>query len=266
MVVVHTAFDVVDGGTADALAGALGLEAISPFGPAWPPEQVKVVTYVPPAAADIVVAAMARAGAGIIGRYTGCSFQTPGVGTFRPEPGTNPTVGTVGEQTAVDETRIEMVAPASAADDVVAALVAVHPYEEPAFDVFPVASGAGFVGRSGSLPAPRSLSELSRSVGAVLATRCRFAGEPDRPVTTVAVVPGSGRSFLPAASGVADVLVTGDLSHHAAREALDRGLAVIDAGHVPTERPGLEKLYASVSEIAEVVDLGATDPHPWEEP
>ncbi len=266
VVVVHTAFDVAEGGTANALADALGLEAIRPFGPAWPPEQVKVVTYVPSASVDLVVTAMANAGAGVIGRYTGCSFQTPGIGTFRPGPGAAPTVGTVGEQAAVDETRIEMVAPASAADDVVTALAAAHPYEEPAFDVFPVASGAGFVGRCGSLPTPWSLSDLSRFAGSVLATRCRIAGAPDRSVRTVAVVPGSGRSFLPAASAVADVLVTGDVSHHAAREALDRGLAVIDAGHVPTERPGLASLYASVSEIVDVVDLGAPDPHPWEEP
>ena len=80
-----------------------------------------------------------------------------------------------------------------------------------------------------------------------------------------AVVPGSGGDFLTsAADAAADVIVTGDVGHHRVRAALDRGLAVIDPGHIPTERPGLARLYAAVSEVApEVRDLRELDADPW---
>ncbi len=80
----------------------------------------------------------------------------------------------------------------------------------------------------------------------------------------VAVVPGSGRSFLGHARG-ADVLVTGDIGHHDARQAAEAGLAVIDPGHAATERPGLRRLYAAVAQIAaDVVDLTGVDADPWQ--
>jgi hypothetical protein len=96
----------------------------------------KLVVFVPADSLDPVRDALFAAGAGRIGDYERCSWYTEGTGTFRPLPGASPTVGAVGEEERVPELRLETVFPAERHDDVVAALRAAHPYEEPAFDVF----------------------------------------------------------------------------------------------------------------------------------
>jgi len=101
-------------------------------------ETRKLVVFVPPDALDAVRDAVFAAGAGRIGDYEHCAWQTEGVGTFRGLPGANPTVGEVGQEERVVEVRLETVFPAEAHHTVVAALRAAHPYEEPAFDVYPL--------------------------------------------------------------------------------------------------------------------------------
>jgi hypothetical protein len=98
----------------------------------------KLVVFVPPEALEAVRDAVFAAGAGRIGEYERCSWHTEGTGTFRALPGANPTVGEVGADERVAELRLETVFPADRQDDVVAALRAAHPYEEPAFDVYPL--------------------------------------------------------------------------------------------------------------------------------
>jgi len=263
--VVHTAYDVAPGGCSDALANALGLTQTRGFGPAWGADAVKIVTFVPPDRADDVAAAMAASGAGDIGNYTACSFRSEGTGSFLAGPGTAPMAGEVGAFNSELEIRLEMVAPAGLADLVVAALVAAHPYEEPAFDVYGVQGNAGMIGRIGDV-IPVTLGDLATHVGEVLETAPEVAGDRESTVSRVAVVPGSGGSFIEAVAQDTDVLVTGDVSHHAARRALDAGLAVIDAGHVPTERPGVRNLYAAVSRVFAGARVMTDDPHPWEGP
>ena len=164
------------------------------------------------------------------------------------------------------EVRVEMIAPRSRVARVVAALVAAHPYEEPVYDVYEVQANAGFVGRAGSLDAAATLGALAAQVADRVGGNVRVAGRTRHPVTRVAVVPGSGGDFVAAAAACADVLVTGDVSHHQARDALERGLAIIDPGHAATERPGIATLYAAVAQLATgVVDLTHLDPSPWEE-
>jgi hypothetical protein len=234
----------------------------------WGAEAVKLVTFVPEDDVEAVAAAMARAGAGSIGRYAGCSFRSPGVGTFVAPEDADPAVGRAGETNAEAEIRLEMVVPGGGRDRVVAAMIAAHPYEEPAFDVYERRGDAGCVGRLGHLANPTPLSHLARLVEGRLGGVVRWAGASDHPVRRIAVVPGSGADLIDVAvSAGADVLVTGDVSHHRARAALERGMAVVDPGHVATERPGLERLYAAVSEIAgTAVDLRELDPDPWRAP
>jgi dinuclear metal center YbgI/SA1388 family protein len=266
LAVVHTAFDVIPGGTADALAGAVGIIDAGGMGPLEGSGGVKIVTFVPSAQVDGVAAAMAAAGAGSIGRYDGCSYRTDGVGTFVPSSEADPVVGEGGTMHLEPETRLEMYAPATRADAVAGALVAAHPYEEPAYDIFAARSNEGFIGRWGPLAEPVSLAELVQTVEMNLPSGiARVAGERQDPVRTVGVVPGSGGGFISAAAAVgADVLITGDVSHHQAVAALDRGVAVIDAGHVPTERPGMRSLYAAVAALGvETRDLTGLKTNPW---
>ena len=265
--VAHTSFDVAPGGTADALAEALGLSDVVGFGPSEAGAQIKLVTFLPEEHVDAVTDALSQIGAGVIGRYGHCSFRTPGTGTFLPGEGANPVVGSVGALNVEDEIRLEMIAPASQRDALISALVAVHPYEEPAFDVYDVVSNTGFIGRIGSWSG--TLDELGRLVGERLGeSGLRVSGAGSRQVSRVAVVPGSGSDFLSAARSLgADAAVTGDVSHHRIVAANDRGLSVVDPGHTPTERPGMTALVAAVERAvgddAAVVDLTDADPTPW---
>ena len=98
----------------------------------------KLVWFVPPEALDATRDAVFAAGAGRIGDYERCSWYTAGTGTFVPGPGAAPAVGTVGEEQHVPELRVETVVPAARAGEVVRALVAAHPYEEVAFELYPL--------------------------------------------------------------------------------------------------------------------------------
>ena len=99
-------------------------------------EQRKLVVFVPEEALDTVRDALFDAGAGQIGDYERCSWYTAGTGTFLGGEGTAPTIGEAGREERVPELRLETVFPAARHDEVVAALRRVHPYEEPAFDVY----------------------------------------------------------------------------------------------------------------------------------
>ena len=121
-----------------------------------------------------------------------------------------------------------------------------------------------WVGRHGSFGG--SAADLLQAVCEALRSRPRTAGLVGRTVRRVAALPGSGGSHLDdAISTGADTYVTGDMSHHEARRAVDFGMAVVDAGHGPTERPGVRALYDLVSEIVDgPVDLVGIDDDPWE--
>ncbi|HLU30855.1 MAG TPA: Nif3-like dinuclear metal center hexameric protein, partial [Acidimicrobiia bacterium] len=264
LAVTHTDFDAAPGGTADSLAEALGLTEIVPFGPVAGGPQVKVVTFVPEEAVDPVVEAMSRAGAGRIGNYESCSYRSSGFGSFLAAEGSSPVVGRAGLLNVEPEVRIEMVAPISHQEAVIAALVASHPYEEPAFDVYEVRSNHGLIGRVGTFDG--SLEDLVEIVGDRLGrSGLRVAGDLSARMERVGVVPGSGGSFVSAARHAkADVLVTGDVDHHRAVAALDGGLAIVDPGHAATELPGMRSLVEMVEELeVEVVDLTGDGRGPW---
>ncbi|MFQ5948717.1 MAG: Nif3-like dinuclear metal center hexameric protein [Acidimicrobiia bacterium] len=266
LAVVHTNFDVAAGGGADALVEELGVTDSIGFAPLVGGTSIKVVTFVPGDWVEAVAAAMAQAGAGSIGNYTQCSFRSEGTGTFFAGSGTEPAAGEEGVLNLEREVRLEMVAPAPQEQAVVAALVAAHPYEEPAYDVLDRRGEAGMAGRAGSLPPGTTLAGLATLVAERLGGDVRVGGNRKRELGLAAAVPGSGSDFVAGAvEAGADVLVTGDISHHRAREALDHGMALIDPGHIATERPGVRRLYAAVSEVVDDAwDLTGRDADPWE--
>lgn len=268
VIATHTNLDAAAGGTADALAHAIGLTDVRPFGNVDGPEQVKVVVYVPAEAVAAVRTAMAVAGAGTIGLYRACSFEAAGAGRFVADEGSNPTLGETGQDNRVDELRLEMTAPASSQGTVVDAARLTHPYEEPAIDVYRLTTSGPAIGRIGSMPAPMALEQLSDAVGEGLGhPPIRSSGDADTLVQSVAVVPGAGADFATAARAAgAEVLVTGDVRHHAAVAAARRGLAIIDATHEGTERPGMKALYRSVSTIVKTLDLTTIATNPWSQP
>jgi dinuclear metal center YbgI/SA1388 family protein len=260
----HTNLDVArDGaGTSDPVARVLGLQDVRPLTTELRDgETLKLVTFVPPEAVDGVLDALADAGAGRIGDYERCSFRVRGTGTFRPGAGAHPYSGTVGEDAAEDEFRLELELPRRRAGAVVAALQAAHPYEEVAYDLVPLVDGAevGF-GVLGTLPSPQPLAAVADTVRTGLpAPHLRYAGDPDREVRTVAAVGGAGDSLIGAAAGAgADVYVTGDLRHHVTLDALELGLSLIDAGHHATEVAALPSWRERLTEEATGRGLSAT--------
>jgi dinuclear metal center YbgI/SA1388 family protein len=235
----HTNLDFAPGGTSHALAELLGLRTVGFLSP-LPGRHRKVVTFVPATDADRVMEAMAAAGAGVIGEYGRCSFRTEGTGTFHGSAQSHPVLGRALRLERVPEVRLEMVAPAAAVEAVAAALRAVHPYEEPAFDVYPLEGGPPEFGMGavGELPSAMALGSFLDVVRRRLRVpRVRYTGEVRRSVRRVAVCGGSGADLLPEAIRAgAEVFVTADVKYHAFHEASGR-IALVDAGHHETEFP-----------------------------
>lgn len=119
------------------------------------------------------------------------------------------------------------------------------------------------VGRVARFSSPMAAEAFVRAISDVTGGPVR-ATTPPTLVSTFAVVPGSGSSFLHEAIGSVDAVVTGDLRHHDARDASDHGLFVVDGGHAGTERPGVEALYAEVRNVAGEAVFLQDDPTPWE--
>lgn len=103
-----------------------------------PKKRYKIVLYVPESHADQLREAIGMAGAGKIGNYSHCTFTVKGTGRFKPLDGANPTIGEVGKLEEVEEERIETVCEGGVLKDVLKAIKDVHPYEEPATDVYPL--------------------------------------------------------------------------------------------------------------------------------
>jgi len=223
------------------MARRLGLSGIRPLLPGEPSSDAcKIVVFVPAAHADAVLSAAASAGGARIGGYTGCSFRSAGTGTFRGAPWTAPFTGAAGREERVEEVRLETVAAGSLVSRVLRAVRDIHPYEEPAIDVFPLRGGSlgGGIGALGELPAPLPLGEALETVRRALRPAwIKTAGPHRKTVRRVAVVGGSGGEFLRAArdSG-ADLFVTGDVKYHQALEAEAADLPVADVGHASGER------------------------------
>ena len=264
--VAHTNADNANPGVSDALARALGVHDVLPLSPGPPDDAAKLAVYVPASACDAVVDALARAGAGTTGEYDRCAWWVEGTGTFEARPGTSPAVGEPGSRTETAERRVEMVVPLARLPECVRALLAAHPYEEPAYDVIPVLlpNDRG-TGRVGTLASPTTLGEfVSRVADALPATvnAVRATGDPERVVERVAVCGGSGGDLVDAARRAgADVYVTADLRHHPASEAAERGLALVDAGHWASEWPWLADAAERVGRLGRThVSTLVTDP------
>ncbi len=250
----HTNLDTADGGVNDALAARLGLTGVRPLAADGREKLLKLAVFVPEGYVEVVRQAIAAAGAGHVGNYSHCTFQTPGTGTFLPLAGTKPFLGEQGKLEYAAEYRLETILPERLAARVIGAMLKAHPYEEVAYDLYALENpGRAFgLGRVGSLPAAEPLDVFVGRVKTALALRCvRVCGPVERRVATVAVCGGSGAGLFEAALDAgADVLVTGDVKYHEALEAADAGLTMVDAGHFATERPVLEAITAHLTACA----------------
>ncbi|RRJ66698.1 Nif3-like dinuclear metal center hexameric protein [Paenibacillus oralis] len=233
--IAHTNLDVTDGGMNDWMAEALGIESAAPLEDLHTDNLYKLVVFVPKDHHEKVLNAMLEAGAGAIGNYSHCSFNIEGYGTFKPGEDTDPYIGTQGKLEKVEEIRIETIVPQSLRSKVIQAMLKQHPYEEVAYDLYPMELKGRTLGlgRVGKLREPVTLEDFVQRVKERLdVPMVRVVGDLKRPVRKAAVLGGSGgRYWKQAQFRGADVLVTGDVDYHTAQDAWMAGVAIVDPGH-----------------------------------
>lgn len=230
------------------IADLLGWKLDSVLDPGGSDAWYKVAVFVPTSQADDVARAMWEAGGGIASGYDLASVTQPAEGTFRARsaPGSIPRLHTVAG------TRLEVVTRQRDLDAVLGAVRRAHPYETPACDVYRLESGGDHwgIGLWGDLPEAATVREIASRVRTALHPRCmRLVGDPDRLVRRVAVCSGSGGDLWRRATdrGV-DLYITGEIRYHAALEARDSGIAILEIGHQASEEPVVDFLVGYLRE------------------
>ncbi|MBM7584705.1 dinuclear metal center YbgI/SA1388 family protein [Bacillus pakistanensis] len=231
----HTNLDVAEGGVNDLLADALELQNTEVLIPTYTESLKKLVVFVPRTHENEVRKALGDAGAGFIGNYSHCSFTTEGTGRFLPQEGTKPFIGEQGKIEEVEEVRIETIYEQRMEKKVLSKLFKSHPYEEVAYDIYPINNPGKIkgLGRIGKLSKEMTLVDFANYLKEKLTVETvRVVGNMNDTIKRVAVLGGDGNKFISKAkySG-ADVFVTGDLYYHTAHDAMMMDLNVIDAGH-----------------------------------
>ena len=254
----HTALDAAAGGVNDWLARGLGAGTCRALVPHAQKSAYKLVVFVPRShVAELRHALSSELGLGEIGNYRECSYELEGKGSFFGNEAANPRVGARGQLEFVDEIRLEMRCEQRALKDLPRVIAAHHPYEEPAWDVYPLAAlpradvGAG---RLLELETPISLPEAVARLKAHLGLsflRVASSGKQDAgaPIQRVALCAGAGGSLFERVSGV-DLFVTGELRHHDVLAKQRAGASVILSEHTHTERGFLPELAGRIAELS----------------
>ncbi|MDP8256183.1 MAG: Nif3-like dinuclear metal center hexameric protein [Candidatus Alcyoniella australis] len=251
LLAAHTNVDCAPGGLSDRLCELLGLEIGAAIEPLSARGDYKLTTFVPSEHADVVADAIFNSGGGVIGDYARCGFRSPGLGSYLPLKGADPYSGRVGAQSREPELRIEVLAPRAKLPACIAALVAAHPYEEPAYDVYPLERmhpGAG-LGRWAQLPSAVSFRQFTESLKHALGLKhLRRVGRAPRRVKHVAVCTGSGRSLIGhVAAKPGTLFVTGELGYHDQRRVEQLEMCALEAGHFGSERIFIEMMADTLS-------------------
>ncbi len=240
----HTNLDISGAGVSRKMADRLGLEEVSILSPS---ENIliKLVTYIPVDHLDSVRTAVFEAGAGVIGNYDRCGFTTEGTGSYRGNEMTNPFRGEKGKLHNEKEIRFETILFSHLKEKVVAALLAAHPYEEVAYDLYSLLnknSGSG-LGCIGKLHEPISEMDFLRLVSSVFSIKAlRYSKPTGNNISRVALCGGSGASLLNMAIGSgADAFITADIKYHDFFNTENK-ILLVDTGHYESEKFSVEIL------------------------
>lgn len=244
IIVMHTNLDSVDWGVSAALADFLGLKNTKPIRKAGHGYLYKLAVFVPKESLDDVRAAVCGAGGGVIGEYRYCTFSTPGQGTFQGSDKTEPYTGKAGQLEKVDELRLEVLVEKNVLSEVLSAMISAHPYEEVAYDLYPLANTKDHgLGKIGAIEEVKTVVEIADMLGlSPLVDKVGIIGDSGREVSRIAVCGGSAGSVLGEAMRSAELLICGELGHHFELEAAESGLSVITLGHAPSEAFVLNEL------------------------
>ncbi|MCI1684029.1 MAG: Nif3-like dinuclear metal center hexameric protein [Bacteroides sp.] len=213
---------------------------------------LKLVTFVPLMQAEKVRQALFNVGCGNIGNYDSCSYNTEGEGTFRAQTGTHPYCGNIGELHSEKEVRIETILPEYKKTEVINALLAAHPYEEPAFDLYLLQNnwqqvGAGIIG---DLNTPETELDFLKRIKNVFEVGClRHNKLPGKEIKSVALCGGSGAFLIPlAVKNKADVFITGEIKYHEYFGYEDE-ILLVEIGHYESEQYTKELLYSIIKNL-----------------
>ena len=241
----HTNLDSVTGGVNGKICEKLGLEKCRILQPTEGMLK-KLTSFVPVKHAEKVREAVFAAGAGNIGNYDSCSFNAHGQGTFRANDSATPFVGESGKQHYENEIRFETIFPAYLQKQVISALLNAHPYEEVAYDIYPLENKFDQIGMGmiGTLPkeieATEFLTQLKETFGTGVIRHTALLGKK---VSKIAVCGGAGSFLLNRAiSAGADFFVTGDFKYHQFFDAENK-IIIADIGHFESEQFTKELFY-----------------------
>lgn len=235
---MHTALDNIREGVSGRMAEVLGLQDTRILIPREGSIK-KLVTYVPGTHRESLLGELFRAGAGHLGNYSHCSFYTAGTGSYLPEEGAHPAVGSRGKLERAAEDQVHITYLASREKEVLRALFAHHPYEEVAYETTLLDNRYAHIGMGmiGDLPGAIEARAFLKRVRDRFGCGCiRHTDLPSKPLSRVAVLGGSGAFAIGAARAAgADIFITGDVKYHQFFEA-EGNMVIADIGHYETEQ------------------------------
>lgn len=240
----HTNIDNAWGGVSHMIAGKLGLQNISVLQP-QNAKFCKLAVFVPGAHVEAVQRALFTAGAGKIGNYDCCSYNTAGTGTFRAVEGANPWVGKIGEIHNEPEIKIEVIFPVEKKTAILKALIDNHPYEEPAFDIIALENESKYTGSGiiGNIQPQNALIFLSKVKSVFNVKSLKYSSSGDKIISKVAICGGSGAFLIPDAIKCgADVYITADIKYHD-YTTYGNSIILADIGHYESEQYTKEIFY-----------------------
>lgn len=248
----HTNLDMADKyGVNCCLAKQLLLKNIEPLSIYSKRFFDKIIVFVPVGYEEIVINAMCSNGAGKLGNYKNCNFSSGGKGYFIPLDNASPFIGENGKYQEVEEVKIEVICPPDKTDRVISKMLKVHPYEEPAFDVFEDKAIEKDIacGLIGELYKPMDCQEFALFIKNKLECNGLRYTEINKKIKKVAICSGAGGEYINfAIDKNADAFVTGEIKHHLILKANSAGIMVVDAGHFKTEDVVLKFLLEILKE------------------
>ena len=246
----HTNLDNIINGTNKILADKLGLKNTRVLSPQ---NEVlnKLVVYVPKDHKEKVQKALFEAGAGHIGNYDNCSFESNGIGSFRALDGSDPFVGNIGKVHSEEEVRLEIIFPLYLKSEVISALINAHPYQEVAYDIYKIENKVNTIGAGiiGELEVPQEEMTFLKQVKTITnAQGIKFTELLNKKVRRIAICGGSGAFLINTAKRAgADVYITGDVKYHEFFDA-DNSMLIADIGHFESEQFTNSLLFSIIKE------------------
>jgi dinuclear metal center YbgI/SA1388 family protein len=260
----HTNYDIMEDGLNDYVARLLGIENITSIIPnhlKW----FKFVVYAPSGYEEKIRNTICNAGGGQWKNYSCATFKTNGTGTFKPGNNSEPFMGEKGKLVFVDEVKIECIVKADGLKSLLGNVLAVHPYEEPAYDIIPIENVfmEGGLGRIGNIKKSLKPDDFLQFVKEKLNIgNFKYISKDNssiinNEIKNIAVINGSINSIVSEICSLdIDCLICGEVNYHNAQLISENDILVIELGHAESELFAIDDLFLKLVNISESLCLG----------